>query len=144
MHNAMATFEDGFVVGPNHWFKLESALEAGYRGLNMDICNCDGEYQLCLGNCNLGARNPAETFGSITETFGMINHWLDQNPTETILITLEINNRVDGEVDLDALHANFAEVDGLLDKLYIHEAVTDPWPTLKEVVANNTVRIDAV
>jgi hypothetical protein len=42
-HNAMATFEDGFLFGPNHRFKLEGAVEAGYRGLNLDLCNCGGE-----------------------------------------------------------------------------------------------------
>jgi hypothetical protein len=139
VHNAMATFEDDFQYGPNHRFNLEGALEAGYRGLNMAMCNCNGEYQLCQGFCQLGTRNPAETFGSI-------NQFLDQNPTETIIITLEINNGggLQGEVDLDAIHSIFYGVEGLLDKLYIHETLTDPWPTLGEVVAANTVRIVAV
>ena len=65
VHNAMATFEDGSVFAPNHQFQLEGALEAGYRGINLDVCNCNGEYQLCHGICNIGARNPAETFRSI-------------------------------------------------------------------------------
>jgi hypothetical protein len=43
LHNAMATFEDGFLFGPNHRFQLEGSLEAGYRGLNLDLCNCGGE-----------------------------------------------------------------------------------------------------
>ena len=40
VHNAMATRENGFTLGGNHDFELESALEAGYRALNMDVCNC--------------------------------------------------------------------------------------------------------
>jgi hypothetical protein len=44
LHNAMATFEDGFLFGPNHRYKLEGAIQAGYRGLNLDICNCGGEH----------------------------------------------------------------------------------------------------
>ena len=120
VHNAMATWE--------------GALEAGYRGLNMEVCNCNGEYKLCRGICDSAARN-------LTETFGNINQFLEVNPTETILITLNINNGADGEVDLDAIYSIFYGVGGLLEKLYIHETVTDPWPTLREVVAANTVRI---
>jgi hypothetical protein len=133
VHNAMATSEDGNSFVYNHQFKLEGALEAGYRGINLDVCNCDGEYQLCHGICNFGARYPAETFGSI-------NQFLDQNPTETILITLEINSGVDKPVDLDAFYSILSGVDGLVDKIYIHQSVTDPLPTLREMVAANTVR----
>ena len=49
LHNAMSTFEDGFLFGPNHKSKLEGALEAGYRGLNLDICNCGGDIIFCHG-----------------------------------------------------------------------------------------------
>jgi hypothetical protein len=133
VHNAMATWQDGFVFGPNHRFKLEGALEAGYRGINMDVCNCNGEYQLCHGVCDFGARNPAETFGSI-------NQFLDQNPTETLMIVLEINSGVDEAVDLDTFYSKLSGVDGLIDKIYIHENVTDPLPTLREMVDTNTVR----
>ena len=49
LHNGMATFEDGFLFGPNHKYQLEGALEAGYRGLNLDICNCGGEIIFCHG-----------------------------------------------------------------------------------------------
>ena len=43
LHNAMATFDDGFIFGPNHQKQLESAVEAGYRGINLDLCNCGGQ-----------------------------------------------------------------------------------------------------
>ena len=49
LHNGMATFEDGFLFGPNHKYQLESALKAGYRGLNLDLCNCGGETIFCHG-----------------------------------------------------------------------------------------------
>lgn len=49
LHNGMATFEDGFLFGPNHKYKLEGALDRGYRGLNLDICNCGGEIMFCHG-----------------------------------------------------------------------------------------------
>jgi hypothetical protein len=133
VHNAMASLQDGFFLGPNHSFKLEGALEAGYRGVNLDVCNCNGVYQLCHGICGLGARDPAETFGSI-------NQFLDQNPTETLLLVLQIDSDVDQPVDLDELYSKFSGVEGLMEKIYVHESVTDPLPTLREMVAANTVR----
>jgi hypothetical protein len=53
LHNGMATFEDGFLFGPNHKYQLESALKAGYRGLNLDLCNCGGETIFCHGTLHL-------------------------------------------------------------------------------------------
>ena len=49
LHNGMSTFEDGFLFGPNHKYQLEAALQAGYRGLNLDLCNCGGETIFCHG-----------------------------------------------------------------------------------------------
>ena len=49
LHNGMSTVDDGFFVGANHESPLEEALEAGYRGLNLDICNCGGELNFCHG-----------------------------------------------------------------------------------------------
>ena len=56
------------------------------------------------------------------------------------MIVLEINSGVDEDVDLDAFYLILSGVDGLVDKIYIHESVTDPLPTLREMVAANTVR----
>ena len=132
VHNAMATLEDGFVFGSNHRFKLEGALKAGYRGINMDVCNCNGEIQLCHGICGFTR--------DVTETFGSINSWMEENPTETLMIVLEINSGADEPVDLDEFYSILSGVDGLMDKVYIHENVMDPLPTLREMVAADTVR----
>ena len=56
------------------------------------------------------------------------------------MIVLEINSKADENVDLDAFYSILSGVDGLIDKIYIHESVTDPLPTLREMVAANTVR----
>jgi hypothetical protein len=63
VHNAMASVEGGFLFQHNHQFQLEGAMEAGYRGINLDVCKCNGQYQ--LGICDHGARDPVETFASI-------------------------------------------------------------------------------
>lgn len=107
-------------------------MEAGFRGINLDVCNCNGQYQLCHGTCDFGARDPVETFSSI-------NSFLDNNPTETILVTLEINNDADEPVDLNELYSILSEVEGLLAKLYVHEETAARWPTLREAVDANTV-----
>ena len=51
VHNAMSTEEGGFIVGYNHYLGLEKALVAGYRGLSLDLCNCNGELQFCHTVC---------------------------------------------------------------------------------------------
>lgn len=137
VHNAMASVEDGFFYGSNQQYELEGALEAGYRGINLDVCNCNGDYQLCHGICDFGARDPAQTFGSI-------NTFLNANPTETILIILEIDNSADDTVDLDELYNILSRVDGLVEKIYVHNDRTAPWPSLRTVVDRNTVRSFAV
>jgi hypothetical protein len=128
----MTSFQGGFLFQHNHQFQLEGAMEAGFRGINLDVCNCNGQYQLCHGTCDFGARDPVETFSSI-------NSFLDNNPTETILVTLEINNDADEPVDLNELYSILSEVEGLLAKLYVHEETAARWPTLREAVDANTV-----
>ena len=107
-------------------------MEAGYRGINLDVCNCNGQYQLCHGKCSFGTKDPVETFETI-------NSFLDNNPTETIVVTLEINNDADEFVDLNELHSILSGVEGLLAKLYVHEETAGRWPTLRETVDANTV-----
>lgn len=40
-------------LGSNHERSLEDALEAGYRGLQLDFCKCNGGLQFCHGSCNI-------------------------------------------------------------------------------------------
>ena len=159
VHNAMATFEDGFLFGPNHRLRLEGALEAGYRGINLDVCNCNGVYQFCHGICNVGSRD-------IKEVFTSINNFLDDNPTEVLVIPLQFNNDVDEVVDIwvrirvdpyytftdlptcityscfppkKTLYNITNEVRGFTDKFYVHDNLIADWPTLREVIDSNKV-----
>jgi hypothetical protein len=55
LHNAMASRDAGFLpIAMNHDYNLEAALLYGYRGINLDIGLCDGEYKLFHGNCQYG------------------------------------------------------------------------------------------
>jgi hypothetical protein len=51
VHNAMSSEEKGFIVGYNHQLSISKALMAGYRGLSLDVCNCNGVLQFCHNVC---------------------------------------------------------------------------------------------
>lgn len=131
-HNAMSTKDDGFVIGYNHLHSLEQSLDAGYRAIGLDVCNCGGDYQLCHGVCNFGARSPATVFSNIVQ-------FLNDNPSEIIMINLQVNNepQLGGQqVSLDTF-ANIlsSNVDGFDDMLYAHDETTQPsWPTLQTLI----------
>lgn len=122
-HNAMATKENGFIFGYNHLYELESSLKAGYRCLSLDVCNCGGEYQLCHGICDLGARDPTEVFTNIIS-------FMQDNPTELIMINLQVNSEVSDEVSLNDFSSLLNNVPGFGERLYVHDP-TQSWPTLR-------------
>lgn len=133
-HNANAAAETGFLVSPNHQFRLEDSLPAGYRGINIDVCNCGGSLTLCHGICNFGARD-------IVEVMLAINDFLDQNPSEIIIISLELNSEVDQAVDIFEFYDLLLEVPGFVDKFYVHSDPAEAWPTLGSLVDSNQASI---
>jgi hypothetical protein len=133
LHNGMSTFEDGFIFGPNHQFQLEKALDAGYRGLNLDICNCEGQHVFCHGICSLAPRN-------VDDVMMGVNQFLDNNPSEVIVFVYQVNSDVDQDVDLNAFYDNMLLVDGFVDKIYVHDSPNTTWPTLGELKNSNKVR----
>jgi hypothetical protein len=74
-----------------------------------------------------------------------VNTFLDNNPTEVIVFIYQVNSAVDQPVDLNAFYSQMAQVDGLLDKLYVHPGANATWPTLGELTdpAVNKVRNNA-
>lgn len=131
-HNANADFESDYLFAPNHLYKLETSLEAGYRGINVDVCNCGGELVFCHGTCAFGTRD-------ILEVFTNINDFLDNNPSEIIVLPIELNSEVGQAVDLDELYGIMQQVSGFVDKFYHHENRTADWPTLGDLVQSNQV-----
>jgi hypothetical protein len=139
VHNSMSSPDAGFIIFANNLNDpYVDALDAGYRGLSLDLCNCGGNFVFCHGGeaagCGIGRRDPVTTFGEL-------NDWLDQNPTELVVIYLEINEAADQAVDLsdvenilEAVPNNFA------DKLYQHSNSNtgegDSWPLMQELLAN--------
>jgi hypothetical protein len=130
LHNAMATEQDGFLF-PNHEFQLEGALEAGYRGINIDIGKCNGEIRLLHETCSLGSRDPVTALTNI-------GRFLQENPNEVLLINAQINNDSGGEVTIEEMDAGLELIPGLKEQMYAHPGPGTPWPTLRELIEANT------
>jgi hypothetical protein len=136
VHNAMSAVENGFIFAANHMDDpLIEALDAGYRGLNLDICNCGGELQLCHGNditgCGVGRVDPLQAFTDI-------NNWISANPNNVIMISLQINEDAGDAMSLAMIQELLQQVpDGFSDRLYDHWPITSDWPTVGELIEAN-------
>jgi hypothetical protein len=141
VHNAMAAVENGFAFAANHMDDpVVEALDAGYRGLNLDICNCNGDLQFCHGNdvigCGVGRLDPMTAFTDI-------NNWIAANPNNVVMITLEINNDADETVTLAMIQQLLQQVPGgFYDRFYDHgpidsSSTTNEWPTLGDLIESN-------
>lgn len=136
VHNAMAAVDNGFAFAANHIDDpIVESLTAGYRGLSLDICNCNGNLEFCHGNdiigCGVGSVDPIQAF---TE----INDWIVENPNNIIMISLQINEDAGGPISLEMIQELVQQVpNGFSDRLYDHWPVTDEWPTLGQLIEAN-------
>lgn len=132
IHNAQSSGQDGFYLAPNHDYNVIASLEYGYRLLNFDIGVCNGELMFVHTICKLGTSDP-------TTTFTAINQWLTDNPTEVIVIPLEIVKNAGGsdDVDLGKIYNLLLAIDGFTERMYQKINENCVWPTLGELVAND-------
>lgn len=135
LHNAVSSAEDGVNFLPNHELQLEKALFAGWRGVNFDVGKCtefaDQPVRLVHGTCGLGTRDPVVVLSNILA-------FLRNRVNEVLLIPVQIDNTLDGgAVTLAEIYAVMKLVSGFTDMLYQHVSGA-PWPTLRELIANNT------
>jgi len=122
VHNAMSSRADGFLAF-NNLFPLEDALQAGFRGLTIDSCDCGRVgIQLCHSLCVAGFRRPNAVFENIV-TF------LRENPYEIIIIEIQVNGD-----SLWPLFEMLKEVEGLSSLIYEHPSVEQPWPKLMDMI----------
>jgi hypothetical protein len=131
VHNAAATVADNVTLYPNHAKSLEDALTAGYRGINVDIGKCNNEIRLVHGFCGLGSRDPIEALSNIVS-------FVQANPNEVILMPTQIDYSTGGTVTLNEIDSMMQQVPGLKDLMYNHGNTDTPWPTLGELIQNNT------
>ncbi|GFH55327.1 hypothetical protein CTEN210_11803 [Chaetoceros tenuissimus] len=128
VHNAN---HDHLLV-PNHEAPLEQALEAGYRGLMLDVCKCPTsdttfEITFCHSLCGVGPRDP-------TEVFANLNTFLNQNPTEIVMINFEMSV---GDPTPQEIWDVLRENTGLRQKTYNHLETEKDWPTLGNLLSDN-------
>jgi hypothetical protein len=156
VHNAASTAVDGFIL-PNHQGSIMEALQAGYRGINVDIGICRGRGNvigLVHSSCFLG-------FGNLTTTFAEIASFLADNVNEVLIMPTQLDFGTGGEFTLSELAATMPR--SFRDLLYEHHpkkkknnntntnttnedddnnnvtttTTITPWPTLRELIASN-------
>jgi hypothetical protein len=105
----------------NHNAPLEDALAAGYRGLMLDVCKCEGELRFCHLNCNIGKRFIINVMTNIVD-------FLNNNPKDIIILNFEMSS---GNPTPAELWSVMESVPGLEDKVYQKE--NSQWPTLADM-----------
>lgn len=128
VHNAMASEEKGFIVGYNHQLGISKALMAGYRGLSLDVCNCNGMIQFCHNVCDLGERVPNEVFTNMVQ-------FLNDYPSEVVVLLFEASTEK-GPIVWNNLYDEMSTVDGFSDMIYVH-TYGNAWPTMGTLVSQN-------
>jgi len=122
-HNSMSSAERGWLI-PNQNLAIPGQLDGGIRGLNIDLWTNDaGDLVFCHTHCELGEQD-------MVEGFAEIDRWLQANPQEVLLLTLESQ-----VPEADAVWA--LEGSGLAARAHAQE-LGEPWPTLAQLVDAGT------
>lgn len=126
LHNAHHTEE----LRSNHDAPFEEALNAGYRGINMDICLCDTflgsgvqELIFCHGFCGIGEQD-------IEDVFTKLDTFLDDNPNEVIVFNLEVALN---KPSLVAFWQKIKGIGNIKQRSYNHDE-TAGWPTMQKLI----------
>jgi hypothetical protein len=133
VHNSMSSTADGFSIA-NHNLPLEDALKAGYRGFNLDVCDCGGRMVFCHALCILGSRE-------IVEILGNLYRFLEANPHEVLVFSFQIDNDESGRPqDLNELYGIMETIGHNFTKMiYVHDPEVGHWPTLRTLIETNKV-----
>ncbi len=121
-HNAYNSAEDNFSM-PNHNFNISTQLNAGVRGLMIDVYDLFGTPTVYHGTSILGS-------APLLNYLNDIKLFLDNNPNEIITIILECYT------DANAIENEINQA-GLFNYLYSHTNGS-AWPTLQSMINNNT------
>jgi hypothetical protein len=89
------------------------------------------------GICTLGPRD-------VVDVMTNVNTFLDENPSEVIIFIYQVNNDVDQQVDLNAFYDKLTQVDGIVDKLYVHDDLDSPWPTLRDLTNPDINKVNKI
>mmetsp|Transcript_47979 Transcript_47979/g.88980 ORF Transcript_47979/g.88980 Transcript_47979/m.88980 type:complete len:260 (-) Transcript_47979:149-928(-) len=123
-HNAMSTEESGYDIGFNHYKNLDGALRAGFRGLNLDVCKCDGRLSFCHTICGYGDRNPYQVLLEVKA-------FLDEHPTEFVVFVFQFST---GSPSLAELFGVMSSIDGFVEKMLVVDPDEPEWPLLRDLI----------
>jgi len=126
LHNAYSTDED-FFAAANHYSQLQTAVENGWRGINLDIGKCGGELVFVHTKCFFGNSDPVKVFQ-------WLDTWLDDNPNEVLLMPIQIDNDAGGTVTLQEIYDMLSQAGDFVNKLYVHERPATVFPTFNELI----------
>ena len=105
-------------------------LSAGVRLLTAQVHNNNGAWHLCHTSCAL------LDAGTLSSWLGGIKTWLDSNPHDVVTILL-VNSDNAAASDLDSEY----QAAGIKSYAYTPpstRAALETWPTLQEMISNNT------
>jgi len=120
-HNAFNSGQDGFSF-PNHSTNIETQLNAGVRGLMIDVYDDNGTSVVYHGFSFLGSE-------LLSTYLNNIKFFLDNNPNEIVTIILECYTTANA-IENDMNQA------GLGNYLHTQNAFL-PWPTLQTMIDTN-------
>lgn len=133
VHNAMSALVDGAILLKNHIRPLESALQSGYRGINLDIGICNGQVSVIHTTCTIASRSLKSVLQSIVS-------FLQKNPHEVILLPTQLSTQLlsaKNNITLLAIDDVFQSVPEFYNMLYNHPSPNQLWPTLRELITSN-------
>ena len=132
VHNAMSAVKDGAIVLKNHIRPLESALQFGYRGINLDIGTCNGQVSVIHTACTITTRSLKSVLQSLVS-------FLQNNPNEVILLPTQLSTQIlsKNTIALSAIDEVFQSVPEFYNMLYNHPSPNQLWPTLRELISSN-------
>ncbi len=119
-HNSHSAREEGFSqLNANHQSGVAAQLDAGVRGLLLDIYLDDGETVLCHGPCALGRTPHAQVLGTLAA-------FMQSHVREVVVIIYQ------DDVEPALVEADFIAA-GLEDLVWTWDG--GPMPTLAEMIA---------
>lgn len=122
-HNSFSATADGFApLVANHHAGIVAQLEAGVRGLLLDVTVDGDETALCHGPCFLGSTPHAEVLAQLAD-------FLEQHPREVIVIIYQ------DDVPPARIEADFVDA-GLVDRVWTWDG--GPMPTLGAMIDADT------
>lgn len=130
VHNGQSSVDEGFYLVANQQYKFEIALEAGFRGMKVELGMCNGQILMIHGVCSLGSRDPLQAFQDLASFFA-------KNPREVFVLQLEFQVIDNVAVNINDVYALMKQAN-LTQYIYVKPDPAAYWPTMRELINNNT------